>query len=96
MSTQRWRRGWHGSVAVACLGIGSLAACASIAAAHTGGSTGYASVLVSGNTVRYSLTLSPAALSPELRDEIRLAPAGRRSEERRVGKECRSRWSPYH
>src|SRR2546422_5353177 len=25
---------------------------------------------------------------------IRLSPA--RSEERRVGKECRSRWSPYH
>src|SRR5476649_3029926 len=24
------------------------------------------------------------------------ARAGRRSEERRVGKECRSRWSPYH
>ena len=24
------------------------------------------------------------------------AKAGRRSEERRVGKECRSRWSPYH
>src|SRR2546427_7967646 len=24
------------------------------------------------------------------------APLGRRSEERRVGKECRSRWSPYH
>ena len=23
-------------------------------------------------------------------------PKGRRSEERRVGKECRSRWSPYH
>ena len=23
-------------------------------------------------------------------------PAARRSEERRVGKECRSRWSPYH
>src|SRR2546422_9079828 len=23
-------------------------------------------------------------------------PADRRSEERRVGKECRSRWSPYH
>src|SRR2546430_8049720 len=23
-------------------------------------------------------------------------PAERRSEERRVGKECRSRWSPYH
>src|SRR5690348_18122588 len=24
------------------------------------------------------------------------APPHRRSEERRVGKECRSRWSPYH
>src|SRR5271170_8240510 len=24
------------------------------------------------------------------------SPAPRRSEERRVGKECRSRWSPYH
>src|SRR3989338_4422241 len=31
-------------------------------------------------------------------DQIRMEPAGRgrRSEERRVGKECRSRWSPYH
>src|SRR3989337_4064876 len=26
----------------------------------------------------------------------RPARGGRRSEERRVGKECRSRWSPYH
>jgi len=25
-----------------------------------------------------------------------LIPRGLRSEERRVGKECRSRWSPYH
>ena len=25
-----------------------------------------------------------------------LLAAGKRSEERRVGKECRSRWSPYH
>src|SRR2546423_8265831 len=30
----------------------------------------------------------------ELRDQRR--PDGDRSEERRVGKECRSRWSPYH
>src|SRR6266478_4837954 len=28
--------------------------------------------------------------------EPRIAPPGGRSEERRVGKECRSRWSPYH
>ena len=27
---------------------------------------------------------------------LRLAPGNDRSEERRVGKECRSRWSPYH
>src|ERR1017187_1700874 len=31
---------------------------------------------------------------PEYR--IQLLHAGIRSEERRVGKECRSRWSPYH
>ena len=31
------------------------------------------------------------------RANIKLAEAdGKRSEERRVGKECRSRWSPYH
>ena len=29
-------------------------------------------------------------------DPIRLSPNMSRSEERRVGKECRSRWSPYH
>src|SRR3712207_8794949 len=32
-------------------------------------------------------------------DAVRRTPRGRdedRSEERRVGKECRSRWSPYH
>ena len=28
--------------------------------------------------------------------EIVLTQCGIRSEERRVGKECRSRWSPYH
>ena len=38
---------------------------------------------------------------PDLQDEnIILEPFGKntapRSEERRVGKECRSRWSPYH
>ena len=27
---------------------------------------------------------------------FRILPNGSRSEERRVGKECRSRWSPYH
>src|SRR5882762_11894730 len=36
----------------------------------------------------------------ELPSQLKSAPAGSavfvRSEERRVGKECRSRWSPYH
>ena len=31
-----------------------------------------------------------------LQDAISDANSGDRSEERRVGKECRSRWSPYH
>src|SRR2546422_11145512 len=31
-----------------------------------------------------------------LQDARLIAHAARRSEERRVGKECRSRWSPYH
>src|SRR6202000_1335471 len=29
-------------------------------------------------------------------DQVLPADAAQRSEERRVGKECRSRWSPYH
>src|SRR2546429_7143292 len=33
-------------------------------------------------------------LPPELADDV--LPKNIRSEERRVGKECRSRWSPYH
>ena len=35
-------------------------------------------------------------LSPELAAGIRRVKGAKRSEERRVGKECRSRWSPYH
>src|SRR5256885_6514153 len=42
---------------------------------------------------------SPAAPPPSRstpRTRARSASTPRRSEERRVGKECRSRWSPYH
>ena len=40
-------------------------------------------------------------VQPATKEEIKNAifcakEAGVRSEERRVGKECRSRWSPYH
>src|SRR2546425_10692013 len=43
---------------------------------------------------------SGASVVPSIRAERRLVeaihPGAIRSEERRVGKECRSRWSPYH
>src|SRR5207245_5425196 len=34
--------------------------------------------------------------APSERNSTSSAPSNNRSEERRVGKECRSRWSPYH
>ena len=41
--------------------------------------------------------LKPLPREPYVYAKEALVPAGRsRSEERRVGKECRSRWSPYH
>src|SRR2546422_3237676 len=42
--------------------------------------------------VRTAFLLGQAAARAMLEDRV----AGHRSEERRVGKECRSRWSPYH
>src|SRR5256885_17053432 len=38
----------------------------------------------------------PDQVSRPRRQSRRRDPPGVRSEERRVGKECRSRWSPYH
>ena len=32
----------------------------------------------------------------EIAKKLRIRQFAERSEERRVGKECRSRWSPYH
>src|SRR5574340_301267 len=45
-----------------------------------------------------ALRISQAAIGNQLGDYTLLDRSGRkiRSEERRVGKECRSRWSPYH
>ena len=39
-------------------------------------------------------TLSGRILNKEAKE--RMGASQLRSEERRVGKECRSRWSPYH
>src|SRR2546422_10332088 len=38
----------------------------------------------------------PHLIRPFIPAGFRLTPSSARSEERRVGKECRSRWSPYH
>ena len=40
--------------------------------------------------------LSEARGKLEAGEEVAPFTAAERSEERRVGKECRSRWSPYH
>ena len=40
--------------------------------------------------------VAEAVVTIEERNGVRAALARSRSEERRVGKECRSRWSPYH
>ena len=56
--------------------------------------------LVVGNIIGSGVYLLPASLAPHGANVLTawLATAGGaiRSEERRVGKECRSRWSPYH
>ena len=38
----------------------------------------------------------PGVQKARVKSRIILTPEHARSEERRVGKECRSRWSPYH
>ena len=54
-------------------------------------------VTTSINDKRVHLEVEPRwTLAELLRDELRLTGTKVRSEERRVGKECRSRWSPYH
>src|SRR3989454_10011357 len=55
--------------------------------------------LDAGKTLLFSHGFSihfKTVVPPNNVDVILVAPKGPRSEERRVGKECRSRWSPYH
>ena len=40
--------------------------------------------------------LGRVVIPKEIRRTLRIREGDPRSEERRVGKECRSRWSPYH
>ena len=71
----RWRR--RARAAVASLALCCLTADLPAAVAHTGGSTGYAAIIISGNTVRYSLTLSPSALPARVAEELAHARSGR-------------------
>ena len=43
---------------------------------HSGGSTGFASIAIGRESIRYSLTLWPSALPPEVAQELLLARAG--------------------
>src|SRR5256885_6291610 len=47
------------------------------------------------NTIRYRRRKGAVSVLEQLATDVTGWPA-HRSEERRVGKECRSRWSPYH
>ena len=67
----------------------------------TGVATGADVDTVSGivKTGDYSMTITTTELSNSMIYQLQLPIASLdyyRSEERRVGKECRSRWSPYH
>ena len=48
---------------------------------------------MSQNEINLIWQVDEAKLTPDKHIETKY---GLRSEERRVGKECRSRWSPYH
>jgi HupE/UreJ protein len=61
-----------GRVAVGVL----VLAAATAAWAHTGGSTGYASITMNRNTVRYSVTLPTTVLPSDLADALRMAQTG--------------------
>src|SRR5256886_13832862 len=53
---------------------------------------------ISGNAITLT-TDAGSDVTVQVQDAtklVRIAPGQKRSEERRVGKECRSRWSPYH
>jgi len=61
---------------LASLVVAVAIAAGSRAEPHTGGSTGYSAIAIERTSVRYSLTLWPAAMPPAIADEVRRARAG--------------------
>ncbi|MEO8039457.1 MAG: HupE/UreJ family protein [Betaproteobacteria bacterium] len=65
------RRLVRGALALVCAGIGCGAALA-----HTGGTSGYAAISISGNAIRYSLTLSSVPMPSALAEQMGFGQAG--------------------
>src|SRR2546430_16918022 len=49
-----------------------------------------------GRSGSHKISVGDLSIDPVMRCALRRSHQIARSEERRVGKECRSRWSPYH
>jgi len=75
MSDRVRRRQRVRGVVASTLALAWLLVAAS-AAAHTGGTTGLATITLSGQTVQYNLTLPLASVTPELADAMRLGQPG--------------------
>src|SRR6266516_2424937 len=87
-----WRR--RARAAVASLAIYWLIAGLPPALGHTGGSTGYASIIISGNTIRYTLTLFPSALPTAVAEELAHVRSGRADSRDRLLVHIRDKVTP--
>ena len=76
----------------AAVGVSKLGAAIGAGLAVIGAGLGIGKI---GGSAMEAIARQPEA-SGDIRMNMIIAAALIRSEERRVGKECRSRWSPYH
>ena len=70
---------------------------------HTKGSAAYGTLTITNDISKYTRAAALSKVGKKTEAFLRFSTvagergaADLRSEERRVGKECRSRWSPYH
>ena len=62
----------------------------------TGSASGGMSIALAAMANDFIAAANAAGIPPEVLHRVAVRRGAVRSEERRVGKECRSRWSPYH